>query len=194
LNIARDRLADFRLCLGQVARVAGTSNASAAAWTESPNGRRNSSANTSPGWVVTRSGVPTLSVVIDDFSLVQLKQIRYGSLIRITVTRPPLPFRAGIIRNPPSSVTQTELVNLARPWRNLGGILSLPSRIYSLPSRNQFPAASLLRWTSFPCQFGIHCLFARRRTRFLSRLPPRTASGCVAASADRLCCRSLKIR
>jgi hypothetical protein len=50
-------------------RVAGTRSASASAWTEIHNGRRNSSANTSPGCVVTRSGVPTLSVVIDDFDM-----------------------------------------------------------------------------------------------------------------------------
>src|SRR5277367_1101476 len=36
--------------------------------------------------------------------------------------------------------------------------------IYSLPSRNQFPVDSLLPRASFRCQFGIHCLFARRRT------------------------------
>src|SRR6266536_5357254 len=50
-------------------RVAGTRNAIARAFTDIPSGLRNSSLSTSPGWVVTRCGVGTPLVVIDDFDI-----------------------------------------------------------------------------------------------------------------------------
>src|SRR5262245_19003431 len=50
-------------------RVAGTRKAMASAFTDIPSGRRNSSPSTSPGWVVTRSGVAIALVVIDDFDI-----------------------------------------------------------------------------------------------------------------------------
>ena len=55
-------------------RVAGTRNAIARAFADIPSGFRNSSSSTSPGCVVTRSGVPAAgiledSVVIDDLDL-----------------------------------------------------------------------------------------------------------------------------
>src|SRR5262249_28831460 len=48
----------------------------ASAFTDMPSGLRNSSLSTSPGWVVTRSGVAALSlglrlVVVDDFDISQ---------------------------------------------------------------------------------------------------------------------------
>src|SRR6266852_4784698 len=55
-------------------RVAGTRKAIASALTDMPSGLRNSSLSTSPGWVVTRSGVAAPSVgirlvVVDDFDI-----------------------------------------------------------------------------------------------------------------------------
>src|SRR5262245_62968550 len=50
-------------------RVAGTRNAIASAFTDMPSGARNSSPSTSPGWVVTRFGVATPLVVVDDFDI-----------------------------------------------------------------------------------------------------------------------------
>src|SRR6185312_5193630 len=50
-------------------RVAGTRNANASALTERPRGFRNSSSRTSPGCVVTRLGVPTPLVIVDDFDI-----------------------------------------------------------------------------------------------------------------------------
>src|SRR5205807_3393242 len=50
-------------------RVAGTRSAIASAFTDIPSGLRNSSLSTSPGWVVTRSGVATPLMVIDDFDI-----------------------------------------------------------------------------------------------------------------------------
>jgi hypothetical protein len=49
--------------------VAGARNATASAFTESPSGFRNSSASTSPGWVVTRLGVAARLVAIDDLGM-----------------------------------------------------------------------------------------------------------------------------
>jgi len=50
-------------------RVAGTRNAIASAFTDMPSGARNSAPSTSPGWVVTRLGVATPRVVVDDFDI-----------------------------------------------------------------------------------------------------------------------------
>src|SRR5271167_2059749 len=52
-------------------RVAGTRSAMARAFADMPNGFRNSSPKTSPGWVVTRLGVATPSVVVDNFDMVR---------------------------------------------------------------------------------------------------------------------------
>src|SRR5205823_13447510 len=41
----------------------------ASAFTDKPRGFRNSSPSTSPGWVVTRLGVATPLVVVDDFDM-----------------------------------------------------------------------------------------------------------------------------
>src|ERR1019366_9396795 len=43
--------------------------AMASALTERPSGFRNSPASTSPGWVVTRLGVATPFVIVDDFDI-----------------------------------------------------------------------------------------------------------------------------
>src|SRR5260370_949983 len=64
-------------------RVAGTRNPMASAFTESPSGFRNSSASTSPGWVVTRLGVETALMVVDDFDI-------FGSLLRPYEANAPL--------------------------------------------------------------------------------------------------------
>lgn len=50
-------------------RVAGTRSAIASELADKLSGRKNSSARTSPGWAVTRLGVPTPLVVIDDFDI-----------------------------------------------------------------------------------------------------------------------------
>src|SRR6202046_3918730 len=50
-------------------RVAGTRKAIASALTDMQSGLRNSSLKISPGWVVTRFGVGTPLVVVDDFDI-----------------------------------------------------------------------------------------------------------------------------
>src|SRR5262245_20200981 len=50
-------------------RVAGTRKAIASAFTDMPSGARNSSPSASPGCVVTRLGVATPLVVVDDFDI-----------------------------------------------------------------------------------------------------------------------------
>jgi len=50
-------------------RVAGTRKAIANALMDIPSGTRNSSLSTSPGWTVTRFGVATALVVVDDFDI-----------------------------------------------------------------------------------------------------------------------------
>jgi hypothetical protein len=106
----------------------------------------------------------------------------------------PIPLSAVCHRNP--------LATSRGPQSRIEPASPASHRRNSFPAKsNLFPAKSKLIPCSFPAtadkfslQFGIHCLFARRRARFLSCLPPLAASRCVAASADRLCRRSLKIR
>src|SRR5438128_889746 len=50
-------------------RVAGTRKDSASAFTDMPSGWRNSALSTSPGCVVTRSGVATPLVIVRDFDI-----------------------------------------------------------------------------------------------------------------------------
>src|SRR6516165_2387853 len=50
-------------------RVAGTRKAIAKALTDIPSGSRNSWSSTSPGWAVTRLGVATALMVVDDFDI-----------------------------------------------------------------------------------------------------------------------------
>jgi len=66
-----------------VAEETAARNAMASAFTESPSGFRNSSASTSPGWVVTRLGVATALMIVDDFDI-------FRSLLRPSEANAPL--------------------------------------------------------------------------------------------------------
>ena len=151
-------------------RVAGTRNASASAWTESPNGRRYTS---------------TFFFFFFFFS---------------PPPPPPPPPKKKKKKKKKNFINRTRNSNpsdfLSRnPLNWHFGIRSLPSRIYSLPSRNQFPAASLLPRTSFPCKYSEFIACSRGGGRgFAAVCHPARLLVCVAASSDRLCCRGLKIR